>query len=131
VETQRRRRLRRDRSHVLNPAPGVPPTCTIRPVDAHRKAVQTVQVDNERVRVSEWRFASGAATGFHRHEFDYVVVPMTTGSLLLVEDGQQRETKLTAGLAYYRSAGVEHDVINASGNDFTFVEVELKPPAVA
>ena len=42
-------------------------------------AVATVQLDNERVRVTEWRFAPGAATGWHRHEHDYVVVPMTTG----------------------------------------------------
>ena len=43
------------------------------------RAVATVKIDNERVRVTEWRFAPGAATGWHRHELDYVVVPMTTG----------------------------------------------------
>jgi quercetin dioxygenase-like cupin family protein len=48
---------------------------------APSSAVATVQVDNERVRVTEWRFAPGAATGWHRHELDYVVVPMTTGRL--------------------------------------------------
>ena len=41
-------------------------------------------IDNERVRVSEWRFAPGAATGWHRHEMDYVVVPMVDGELELV-----------------------------------------------
>ncbi len=39
------------------------------------KAVATVQVDNERVRVTEWRFAPGAETGEHVHRMDYVVVP--------------------------------------------------------
>jgi hypothetical protein len=27
---------------------------------------------------------------------------------------------------YFRSAGVEHDVINANGFEFAFIEVELK-----
>lgn len=92
------------------------------------KAVPTVQADNERVRVTEWRFAKGAATGFHRHEFDYVVVPGTTGQLKIV-DGAGNETfsDLTAGQSYFRKAGVEHDVINAHNGEFVFVEIELKP----
>ena len=51
-------------------------------------AVPTVQLENERVKVTEWRFAPGAATGWHRHGYDYVVVPMTTGRLQL-EDGKE------------------------------------------
>ena len=43
-------------------------------------AVPTLQIDNDRVRVIEWRFPPGASTGWHRHEYDYVVVPMTTGT---------------------------------------------------
>ena len=48
------------------------------------QAVATVQVDNERVRVTEWRFAPGAETGEHVHQMDYVVVPMGDGRLKLV-----------------------------------------------
>ena len=44
-------------------------------------AVPTVQVDDPIVRVTEWRFAPGAATGWHRHEYPYVVVPLVTGRL--------------------------------------------------
>ena len=50
---------------------------------SQEKAQSTIRIDNERVRVTEWRFAPGAATGYHRHAYDYVVVPMTTGQLLL------------------------------------------------
>lgn len=90
-------------------------------------ATPTVQIDNERVRVTEWRFAPGAATGWHRHEHDYVVVPMTTGRLLLVEpDGTTRHSQLHAGVSYSRPAGVEHDVINDNDFEFVFVEVEMK-----
>lgn len=89
-------------------------------------AEPTVQIDNERVRVTEWRFAPGAATGWHRHEHDYIVVPMISGALLLEESGGSRTAELTAGQAYFREAGVEHDVINASDGPFAFVEIELK-----
>ena len=91
------------------------------------KAVPTIQVDNDRTRVTEWRFAPGAATGYHRHEYDYVVVPQTTGRLKLIgPDGGETFSELTAGISYFRQAGVEHDVINASEGEFVFVEVEFK-----
>ena len=89
-------------------------------------AVPTVQVDNDRIRVTEWRFAPGAATGWHRHEYEYVVVPMTTGKLLLKDANGEHYAKLTAGISYSRTAGVEHDVINANDYEFVFVEVEMK-----
>ena len=92
------------------------------------KAVPIVQVDNDRVRVTEWRFAEGAATGFHRHEYDYVVVPGTTGKLKIVDaEGNANFADLTAGVSYFRNAGVEHDVINAHDGKFVFVEIEIKP----
>ena len=94
--------------------------------DDDLEAVPTVQVDNDRVRVTEWRFARGAATGWHRHEFDYVVVPMTTGKLLLKEGDGERYAELTAGVSYSREVGVEHNVINANDYEFVFVEVEMK-----
>ena len=94
--------------------------------DDDLEAVPTVQVDNDRVRVTEWRFARGAATGWHRHEFDYVVVPMTTGKLLLKEGDGERYAELTAGVSYSREVGVEHNVINANDYEFVFIEVEMK-----
>lgn len=90
------------------------------------RAVPTVQIDNAAVRVTEWRFAPGAATGHHRHEYEYVVVPMTTGKLLLEEPEGKRYAQLTAGQSYTRPAGVEHDVINDNAFPFVFVEIELK-----
>jgi hypothetical protein len=62
------------------------------------RATSKVFIDNERVRVTEWRFAPGAATGWHRHEMDYVVVPMLDGELELVgPDGQRTRSPLTRG----------------------------------
>ena len=98
------------------------------PAESDRQpAVATQQVDNDRVRVTEWRFAPDAATGWHRHGYSYVVVPLMDGKLLLKHPGGGETTAdLKAGVSYYRDAGVEHDVINASGHEFAFVEIEMK-----
>lgn len=90
-------------------------------------AIPTVQLETDRIIVTEWRFAPGAETGWHRHELDYVVVPMTTGQLKIdLPDGETVVSDLTTGVSYNRDAGVEHNVINANDFEFVFVEVELK-----
>lgn len=95
-------------------------------IEERPRARATVQVDDDIVKVTEWRFSPGAATGHHRHEMDYVVVPMTSGNLLLRGPDGDSTAKLTAGQSYAHSAGIEHDIINANEYDFVFVEVEIK-----
>jgi quercetin dioxygenase-like cupin family protein len=91
------------------------------------QAQATVQVDNARVRVTTWRFAPGAETGHHRHAYDYVVVPLTSGTLKLVgADGGETLAELTTGVSYFRHAGVEHNVININAYEFVFVDIECK-----
>lgn len=95
--------------------------------DKSKTAQPHLKIDNERTRVIEWRFAPGAATGHHRHEYDYVIVPLTTGKLKIVHpDGSETISELVTGEPYFRFAGVEHDVINANEHDFAFMEVEIK-----
>jgi beta-alanine degradation protein BauB len=89
------------------------------------KATSTVQVQNGPVVVTEWRFAPGAETGDHVHAHDYVVVPLTNGSLKLVEPAGTRSVNLLIGGSYARPAGVEHNVINDNPYEFRFVEIEL------
>jgi len=92
------------------------------------KATAHPQLDNERVIVTEWRFAPGAETGHHVHAHDYVVVPLTTGTLRLEEPDGIREVQLQQGVSYAREKGVAHNVINANDFEFRFVEIELKQP---
>ncbi|MDC1288246.1 cupin domain-containing protein [Gammaproteobacteria bacterium] len=89
-------------------------------------AVATQQIVNERVIVTQWRFAPGAETGWHRHGLDYVVIPGLDGQLLLQSDEGEKIAELRAGVSYFRNAGVEHNVINANDYEFFFVEVELR-----
>ncbi len=90
-------------------------------------AQPTTMIENVRTRVTEWRFPKrGDNTGWHRHEFDYVVVPQFDGVLEIdMPDGQRVTAPMKTGIPYFREAGVEHDVIN--GNDFecAFVEIEF------
>jgi quercetin dioxygenase-like cupin family protein len=89
------------------------------------RATSLIQVQNERVIVTEWRFAPGAETGHHLHIHDYVVVPLTNGTLRLEEPTGTREVLLESGASYARPAGVTHNVVNANAHEFRFVEIEL------
>jgi quercetin dioxygenase-like cupin family protein len=94
--------------------------------DDRPAATATVQVDNDRCTVTEWRFSPGSHTGWHRHQMDYVVVPMTTGELLIDTGADTIRNPLIAGQAYGRRQGVEHDVINDNPTEFVFIEIEMK-----
>lgn len=89
-------------------------------------AIPTVFIENERTRVTEWRFPVGSHTGWHVHEFDYVVVPLFDGFLdIKLPGGEATRAELKHGVPYFREKGVEHDVFN--GNDFecAFMETEF------
>jgi quercetin dioxygenase-like cupin family protein len=89
-------------------------------------ATATLRIDEPQVRATEFRFAPGAETGWHRHEYDYVVVPLLDGKLLLEEPGgTSRIAELRAHIPYARRAGVEHNVVNANEFEFAFLEIEL------
>jgi beta-alanine degradation protein BauB len=89
-------------------------------------AQPTVQIDDDRVRVTEWRFAPGAETGWHVHGMDYLVVPLYDGTLRIESSDGIVDVELHHGQSYARLAGIEHNVINPSSTEFAFVEVELK-----
>ena len=57
-------------------------------------AIATIRIEEAQVRATEFRFAPGAETGWHRHVYDYVVVPLLDGSVTMeVEEGLQPEDK--------------------------------------
>ena len=92
-----------------------------------KKAKTNIQIDNERIRVTEYSFNKGDETGFHTHQWDYVVVPQTSGQLLIIDDRQVETTAtLIKGEPYYRRAGVSHNVINNGREKLVFIELEIK-----
>ncbi|MEP4767895.1 MAG: cupin domain-containing protein [Roseibium sp.] len=90
-------------------------------------AQSEIMIDDDRVRVTRFEFPPGAETGWHRHNYDYVITAVTDCTMLLEEpNGQVRTVTVPAGTAYRRDEGVEHNVINDGDTPMSFVEVELK-----
>ena len=89
-------------------------------------ATGTVQVDTTEARVTEWRLPVGSAIGHHRHEHDYVVVPITDGVLTVISVSGTAQSPIRIGQSYFRKAGVEHDVRNETAREIVFVEIEIK-----
>ena len=49
-----------------------------------------LKIETDRVRVAEWRLLPGDQTGYHKHGYDYIVVPLTGGELTIEDAGGNR-----------------------------------------
>ncbi len=74
------------------------------PMSSRPKAVPHVHISEPHVRVTEWRFAPGAETGWHRHEADYVVVPMPTATSCSRSRAAARARRRSRGMFPMRGA---------------------------
>lgn len=91
-------------------------------------AEPTVQQDDDNVRITRWDFPPGAVTGWHTHGWPYAVTMLTDGVLRIHDGSAVTDVALSAGQAYHRPAGVQHDVMNGSTHPIAFVEIEIKRP---
>jgi len=90
-------------------------------------AKATTLENNERMRVTKWWFEVGEETGWHRHELDYLVVPLISGTLTIMEpNGNESPNTICEGSPYFRYSGAEHNVINKSNSEIGFLEIEIK-----
>ena len=93
----------------------------------NKVATSNVQIDNNSVKITEYNFSPGSETKYHKHEMDYIVVPINDGELLLVDKfGNKVKSKLKKGVSYFKESGVEHNVINSGSKDLKFIEIEIK-----
>ncbi|QIM19525.1 cupin domain-containing protein [Leucobacter coleopterorum] len=85
-----------------------------------------IQLDNEDFRVTKWTIDPGGVIPMHRHDYEYVVVPMVTDTMhVTTADGELIVADLVQGQSYTRPAGSEHQVENrTSAKPIVFVEVE-------
>ena len=90
------------------------------------KASNEVQLDCDRFMITKWVFSPNSETGWHRHNYDYIVVPLSDGQLSLETDKGEKDSILKRGGSYSRKKGVEHNVINKSLAEVSFIEIELK-----
>ena len=95
-------------------------------MSSRAKAIGTTIEDNDRVRITEWRFAPGAETGWHRHALDYVVFYRTSAQLIAETTEGPISVEVPEGQSYFRKAGIEHNIINSGDVEVIFLETELK-----
>jgi len=88
----------------------------------HRYAIDRQQTHQG----NRWSFsAKGDNTGWHKHDNDYVVIPLFTGDLCIFDGDKKSISSLSQGVPYFRERGVAHDVINANDFPCKFIEVEF------
>lgn len=84
--------------------------------------------EDDQVRVTRWSFAAaGDTTGENKHEYEYIVVPVTGGDLRVVgADGLSGRMEQHAGQPYAGTARTHHTVTSEGDRPIVFVEIELK-----
>ena len=95
------------------------------------KCSSTLLVEDKKVRVTRFDFEPDQETGWHIHEYDYVITAITDCFMMLQHpDGIETEAVVAAGNAYIRDAGIHHNVINKSDQKMSFIEIEFKNSTV-
>jgi len=84
-----------------------------------------VEFENAAARVTKRGLAAGESTGHHRHAVDYVIVPLTNGSLSSTRGETTTRQSIVLGVPYFREAGTEHDIANVGKEPVVFIEIEL------
>jgi len=97
-------------------------------VAADREVGQfTTLLDDDRTRITNWVIKPGQQTGWHLHDFDYVTIQQSEGTLFMQHaDGATREVHYVPGTAVAISAPVEHNAINIGDVDIVVTEIEYK-----
>jgi beta-alanine degradation protein BauB len=88
------------------------------------EASATVQIDDEHIRVTRYDMEPGERIRWHRHESDYLVVPLTDGVVEVVALRGASGQRMRAGESYQRSAGTEHELVNGE-HPYSFIEIEF------
>ena len=83
--------------------------------------------EDDKTKITSWKFAPGSQTGWHFHNFDYVTIQKSGGRLKLEsEEGEIKyidyENNRTAGY----SAPIRHNATNVSQEEVRVIEIEYK-----
>ena len=83
--------------------------------------------EDDKTRITQWTMEPGQQTGWHSHDFDYVVVQLSGGRLHLdYADGSSREVDYAPGGTLSGSAPVEHNAISVGDEAIVSIEIEYK-----
>ena len=91
------------------------------------EAERVVMFEDEKTRITFWRFPPGTETGWHRHTHDYVTIQQSGGQLQLENrDGTVKVIDYEDGRAAAYSAPIEHNATNTSDVEVRVTEIEYK-----
>ena len=91
------------------------------------EAERVVMFEDEKTRITFWRFPPGTETGWHRHTHDYVTIQQSGGQLQLENrDGTVKVIDYEDGRAAAYSAPIEHNATNISDVEVRVTEIEYK-----
>lgn len=83
--------------------------------------------DDDRTRVTQWVIAPGEQTGWHLHDYDYLTIQQSTGTLhLKFVDGSEKTINYVPGTSVMYRAPVEHNATNIGNVDIRVLEIEYK-----
>lgn len=86
--------------------------------------------DNELVRVWEMRLAPGERSDRHRHDLPYLLCVLEGSRVDAEVEGRGRvEIPVQAGSVFFVPPGATETAVNASGDVFREILIELKKPA--
>jgi quercetin dioxygenase-like cupin family protein len=86
-----------------------------------------ILLDNENTCITLFSIEPGEQTGWHKHEYDYVALQQSNGTLHLDNsDGTELEIDYTPGVALSVKAPVEHNAINVGVEKIIALEIEYK-----
>lgn len=81
--------------------------------------------------LSRHTLAPGQTTGMHQHRFDYVVVPLSDGTVTIDTEGGSTAFSMQRATPYSRKAGITHSLTNTGSSVVDFIEVEFRVPTTS
>ena len=91
-----------------------------------KKAEPTIIIDNEKVKVADWRMGPDTQIGHHVHSMDYLVVALSSGELTIATGEEDIAFPSAVGVTVFGNAGDAHDVLNRGDAEVRFLEIEIK-----
>ena len=92
-----------------------------------KRADFTLLFEDQKTKITSWRFDPGAETGWHLHNFDYVTIQKSGGRLKLEsEDGNVKFIEYKNDKTVGYTSPVKHNATNVSNEEVQVIEIEYK-----
>lgn len=97
------------------------------PDHVFKPAEFTILFEDDKTKITSWRFEPGTETGWHHHNYDYVTIQKSGGCLRLENDAgdiKLIDYEMDRTAAY--SAPIKHNATNVSDEEVRVIEIEYK-----